>query len=385
MTIGRIPSVEGGIQPTIVDAKGDLIAATAADTVNRLAVGDNDQILVADSSTSTGLAWKSNATPFAAGKNKIINGDFGIWQRGSSFSPATSDTYTADRWFQNSGNNTDNFITRQTFTPGTAPVAGYEGEYYLRWVTNPAGSGGTFKNLTQRVEDVRTLSGQTVTLSFWAKADAARDVSTLLQQNFGSGGSASVNTSGTTFTLTTSWVRYSTTVTLPSVAGKTIGSSSFLRVNFGLPLNTAFTIEFWGVQLEAGSVATPFQTATGTLQGELAACQRYYQRFSQTVNLGNFFQDSGAKSTTKVGFAFPSYVQFRAIPGSLETANVGVYQYANATSYTSGTWTYLGYGPNNQTLIDYTHGSAVFTANNVCALVTTSAGSLGYIGLSAEL
>jgi hypothetical protein len=59
MTIGRIPSVEGGIQPTIVDAKGDLIAATAADTVNRLAVGSNDQVLVADSSASTGLAWKS--------------------------------------------------------------------------------------------------------------------------------------------------------------------------------------------------------------------------------------------------------------------------------------------------------------------------------------
>jgi hypothetical protein len=57
MTIGRIPSVEGGIQPTIVDAKGDLIAATAADTVNRLAVGSNGQVLTADSTQSTGLKW----------------------------------------------------------------------------------------------------------------------------------------------------------------------------------------------------------------------------------------------------------------------------------------------------------------------------------------
>ena len=48
MTIGRIPSVEGGIQPTIVDAKGDIIAATAADTVARLAVGANDTVLTAD-------------------------------------------------------------------------------------------------------------------------------------------------------------------------------------------------------------------------------------------------------------------------------------------------------------------------------------------------
>lgn len=57
MTIGRIPSVEGGIQPTIVDAKGDLIVGTAADSVARLAVGTNGHTLVADSSTATGLRW----------------------------------------------------------------------------------------------------------------------------------------------------------------------------------------------------------------------------------------------------------------------------------------------------------------------------------------
>jgi hypothetical protein len=57
MTIGRLPSVEGGIQPTIVDAKGDIIAATAADTPARLAVGANDTVLTADSSTATGLKW----------------------------------------------------------------------------------------------------------------------------------------------------------------------------------------------------------------------------------------------------------------------------------------------------------------------------------------
>ena len=57
MTVGRIPSIEGGIQPTIVDAKGDIIAATAADTPARLAVGANDTVLTADSTTATGLKW----------------------------------------------------------------------------------------------------------------------------------------------------------------------------------------------------------------------------------------------------------------------------------------------------------------------------------------
>jgi hypothetical protein len=64
------------INPTIVDAKGDIIAASAADTVTRLAVGANDTVLTADSSTGTGLKW---ATPSAGGLTLINAG-------GTSFS-----------------------------------------------------------------------------------------------------------------------------------------------------------------------------------------------------------------------------------------------------------------------------------------------------------
>ncbi len=63
MSIGRVPGATG-IQPSIVDAKGDIIAATAADSVSRLAVGANDTVLTADSSTATGLKW---ATPSVGG------------------------------------------------------------------------------------------------------------------------------------------------------------------------------------------------------------------------------------------------------------------------------------------------------------------------------
>jgi len=71
MTTGRLPSVEGGIQPTIVDAKGDLITATAADTPARIAVGANDTVLTADSTTATGIKW---ATPGGGKVVQIIQG-----------------------------------------------------------------------------------------------------------------------------------------------------------------------------------------------------------------------------------------------------------------------------------------------------------------------
>ncbi len=64
MTVGRIPVIEGGIQPTIFDAKADLLTATANDTPARLAVGTNGQVLTADSTAGTGLAW---ATPSSGG------------------------------------------------------------------------------------------------------------------------------------------------------------------------------------------------------------------------------------------------------------------------------------------------------------------------------
>ena len=75
MASGRIPSVEGGIQPTIVDAKGDLIVATAADTVNRLAVGTNEQRLVAASGETTGLKYVADTTNYAiAAKGDLLVG-----------------------------------------------------------------------------------------------------------------------------------------------------------------------------------------------------------------------------------------------------------------------------------------------------------------------
>jgi hypothetical protein len=266
------------IQNAIVDAKGDLIAASANDTPARLAVGNNGETLVADSSTTTGLRYQGN---YAAGKNKIINGDFGIWQRGTSFSSPSSASYTSDRWrtvFDGTG--ATRTISQQTFTPGTAPVSGYEGQFFYRIDQTVAGSGGTFIDARQRIEDVRTFAGQPVTISFWAKAAATQSISIVVDQDFGSGGSSKVFNAitGSTFNISTAWTRYTLSGNVASVSGKTIGTSSFFEFIIRINSSSTFTVDLWGVQVEYGSVATAFQTATGTLQGELAACQRYYEK-----------------------------------------------------------------------------------------------------------
>jgi hypothetical protein len=232
----------------------------------------------------------------AAGVNKIINGDYGVWQRGTSFTATNATLYSADRFI---GVSDATFTqSRQTFTAGTAPVAGYEGQFFFR---NAKSAGGSYFSLDQRIEDVRTFAGQTVTFSFWLKSSAATTIRLRLSQNFGSGGSASVDNTATDFTSTTSWVRYSKTFTLASISGKTIGTSSYLNAAIINVTASAVDVDIWGVQLEAGSTATAFQTATGTLQGELAACQRYFVRLvdgsektAEAITLAQAYGTGGA-------------------------------------------------------------------------------------------
>jgi len=273
-----------------------------------------------------------------AGKNKIINGNFGIWQRGTSFTSIANLSYTADRFYEaHDGTGTVN-VTRQAFTPGTAPVAGYEGSYFYRQAVTSSGT-TTFFQTAQKIEDVTTFAGQTVKVSFWAKADSARTGLVYGDQLFGSGGSAQVQLDVNYFAMTTSWQRFSFTYSIPSITGKTIGTGSSLAFYFrnGGTVSGA-TIDLWGIQVEAGSVATAFQTATGTIQGELAACQRYLPAF---IGQGNSFLGF-AKSTTGSSVYFKLPTTARVAPTGITVQGLASFNLYNK-GYAAGTATAIAF------------------------------------------
>ena len=371
------------IQNTIVDAKGDLIAASANDTPARLAVGANGQTLVADSSATTGLRWQGD---YAAGKNKVINGDF-YWNQRNFTSGTAGSEFLADRIIGAfSGATGTN--SRELFTVGQTAVPGNPLAYGKMVIT----TGNDFARLIHRIEDVSTFAGETATLSFYAKGvnpTTAGKLNVRLQQYFGSGGSSSVETAEQDLVLTASFVKYSFTFSVPSISGKTVVASNFLAIDIGQLSNASadgWTLEVAQIQLEAGSVATAFQTATGTLQGELAACQRYYIRTTGGSSTGNSmgFQ-SQATTTTIVDFMIAPQVSMRTAPTSVDYSNIGVYRYANATNYSGGTVTlYLNSSITNTIVARYTHTSAIFVINDGVAM-NTGSNAATFIGFSAEL
>jgi len=357
-----------------------LIVGTGADAADRLAApSESGSILVADSAATTGLRWQGD---YAAGKNKIINGDFGIWQRGTTVNlTASTPTFLADRFAAFMDTNAGTFTySRQTFTPGTAPVAGYEGQFFARLSTG----GDCNMAFGHTIEDVRTFAGQTVTVSFWAKSSTAKTFNIGVYQDFGSGGSSLVTVGTSSYTTSTSWTRYSAIFSIPSVSGKTIGTGSYLFIRllaYGAQTGN-FTVDFWGAQVEAGSVATAFQTATGTLQGELAACQRYYWRFTVPTAFANLAPSAGiAASTTVARFAFLPPVPMRTTPTSLDYSTLILYDSVGTSVVTSAA--HSVYTTASVMGVDFTVASGL-TQYRPYQLLSNDSTS-AHLGASAEL
>lgn len=265
--------------------------------------------------------------------DKIINGGFQIWQR-STNATWKSGYAAADRW--RSTNTTALAIgtfSRQAFTAGQTDVDG--NPLYFGRVSISDVNGATKIGLTQRIEDVNTYSGKQITISFYAKADTTRNMDVDIIQDFGSGGSSSVITAGSTVALTTSWQRFNVSITVPSVSGETIGADNYLELFFDFPLAT-FTIDLAQVQIDLG--ATALDTRVRNVDEELVRCLRYYEKSNDYDTAP---ADQASETMQYLGIAYATNTVRCLVDFRVEKRKIpDVTLYRSLASSTAGRWAY---------------------------------------------
>jgi hypothetical protein len=316
--------------------------------------------------------FTSSTLSVAGGKNCIINGGMDIWQRGTTFNSSTS--FTADRWVVFPAAGTLN-VTRSTDVP-TSP--------YFSYSLQIAGVSSSGDILRQRIESaqVTSLAGQTVTLSIYAKSSAGSaplkwntqvpsvtdNFTTVVQDQSGTF-SASPSSS---------WTRYTATFTISANAVR----GYELRI-FRDSSASSNTTLITGVQIELGATATTFSEAGGTIQGELAACQRYYYRASDGGAYNNFGLGI-VESGTQFDLNFVLPVQMRVTPTSVDFSTLTSQE---APGGTLRAVTSVGIGSStsgrNTATLTMTVASGL-TANRVIRVLGNNSTS-AYIGVSAEL
>jgi hypothetical protein len=301
---------------SLADAKGDLIVGTADNTISKLTAGPNGQSLVADSTTTSGLRWQDSVT---AGKNMLINGAFDIWQRGTTFSPGTL-SFGPDRWKVVYDDSTSG-VTMSRVDIGNLNI----GFKYALSMKNTVGTKATANvRLQQAFETVDThmMRGKTYTLSFYARKVSGSSAMTHFagwvtteSNSFGSSDETQVVVP--TGSLTTTFQRFSQTF-----VASTNTSYNCMRIALDFQFLTSLNdeLQIAGVQLEVGSVATPFSRAGGSIGGELALCQRYYFRLSSTGY--NRFAIAQCISSTNAQSVFNLPTVMRTAPTALEQTGV---------------------------------------------------------------
>jgi hypothetical protein len=267
----------------------------------------------------------------AAAKNATINGGTDIWQRGTSISLAASTSsasaFTTDRWTMPTNASQACTVSRQSVSDTTnLPTL----QYCARIQRNSGQTGTGQLNFGQSFETANSIpyAGQAVTLSFYARKGANYSATsnalgvTLItgtgtDQSLFSGYTGSASPISQTATLTATWQRFTYTATLAATITE-------MGVYFSFsPTGTASTNDYYeitGIQVELGSVATTFSRAGGTIQGELAACQRYFQYFAGSGNpdIGSGY----ARSTTRFDCLINFPVIMRTSPSVSATGQV---------------------------------------------------------------
>jgi hypothetical protein len=235
-------------------------------------------------------------------ENRIINGAFDFWQRGTSY---TLDEYgSADRWLQyrNGGTVTQ---SRQAFAAGDT-LGSNNPTYFMRQTVSGQSTAGNFAFVGQRIESVRSYAGQTITVLGWARrSSGSGNMVVACGQGFGTGGSPSANVDITpqTITLTSSWAPFAATFAVPSISGKTLGTNGndnitvLFWTSAGSDYNASTNslgiqtigVDLWGIHIKQGTHTTSAVDLyrQPELGPELARCQRYYEKsYALTTNPG---------------------------------------------------------------------------------------------------
>ena len=326
------------------------------------------------------------------GRNKIINGNFDYWKRGTSYAANTTvGQYLADRWMVDCVGSSK-AVSQQAFTLGQGVVP-FEPVFFHRTVVTSVAGAANFVSQQQRIESVRTLAGQTGTLTFWAKADTNRSIAVEFAQVFGTGGSPSATVTGigvTKLALTASWSKFTVTANIPSISGKTLGTNGdhLLDVTFWFDAGSNFnartgtlgqqsgTFDIAQVQFEAGASATPFDIRLSSV--ETAMCQRYYYRIesSNAADVGVGLINSG--TSLLVDITFP--VTMRAIP-TLTSLNL---YGTSATQLVAGSSSSLTNASTQAVRLNLGCSGATWTAGQAGICIAGN-GSGGWIAFESEL
>ena len=283
---------------------------------------------------SGGTTATVNGIPLRPGvldpENRIINGAFDFWQRGTSF---TALGYGADRWVNEISGGTVT-TSRQAFSLGDT-LGSNNPTYFLRQAVSGQSTAGQYAITLQNIEGVRSYAGQTITILGWARrSSGSGNMAVELVQDFGSGGSPSsrVFISPQTVTLTGSWAAFALTFAVPSITGKTLGSNNndYLQLLFWISAGSNWNsrsgslglqtigVDLWGIHIKQGTHTTSAVDLyrQPELGPELARCQRYFWALNSALSNGNFFRYATglAGSTSGTGFTLIPPVTMRATP-----------------------------------------------------------------------
>jgi hypothetical protein len=251
-------------------------------------------------------------------RNVLINGDFKVWQRGTSITVTSGTPYTADRWCVTAGGTANFSASRQT-----ASLDGFQ--YCLRLQRTASNTNTSVLYLSQPVETVNSipLANKQITFSFYARAganfsDASSALNIRIVTGTGTDGNYLAATLtgqsfqlDTTATLTTSWQRFTYSVLVPS------GVNQIQPVFFYTPVGTAGAadyVEITGVQLEQNLQPTPFEQRPYGVELEL--CQRYFFKFVSAAISWLSFIYAG----TQYRLTLPHPVSMRIAPHTVSTS-----------------------------------------------------------------